>query len=110
MSDPFWALIEADFHREYGLDLIEEYRRSLAGEGDALSWRSFLVRLRGLGRYSAWRDYRRALSESKGDRAEKAVLIEDPEAAERAFRDAFGIVEPTDESDRRGTERPPQSG
>ena len=36
-----WDLIEADFQREYQINLISEY--------ETMSWRRFLVLLRGLG-------------------------------------------------------------
>lgn len=36
-----WGLIEADFQREYQINLIKEY--------ETMSWRRFLVLLRGLG-------------------------------------------------------------
>lgn len=87
LSDPFWSLIEADFLREYGIDLVDEFRRSERGL-PAMSWRAFLVRLRGLGQYSAWRNYRIGVLH---EREKTGTTVEDPVEGEALFRSAFGL-------------------
>lgn len=72
-----WGLIEADFQREYGINLVEEL--------DVLSWRRFLVLLGGLGMNSTLIN---VISQAKRHSEE---AIEDPQAAERAIRQAWGV-------------------
>lgn len=72
-----WALIEADFQREYGINLVEEL--------DVLSWRRFLVLLGGLGMNSTLIN---VISQAKRHSEE---VIEDPQAAERAIKQAWGV-------------------
>jgi len=72
-----WGLIEADFQRVYGINLVEEL--------DALSWRRFLVLLGGLGMNSTLIN---VISQAKRHSEE---VIKDPQAAERAIRQAWGV-------------------
>ena len=48
-----WAYIEADFQREYRIDLAAEISHSFK-HGGGLSWRKFLVLLSGLSSQSTW--------------------------------------------------------
>ena len=72
-----WGLIEADFQREYGINLVEEL--------DALSWRRFLTLLSGLGMNSTLINVI-----SKSNQPSEGI-IEDPEAAERAMKRMWGV-------------------
>lgn len=67
-----WAILEADFRREYNIDLVKA----------RLSWRAFLVLTNGLSRDSVW------ILTYQG-RNSGEVAIEDDEAAERAVDRAF---------------------
>lgn len=64
-----WALVEADFQREYGIDI--------GGAICAMSWRRFSVLLRGLGPNSSFV----AQAQAAGPQP-----IEDPKEAEEAVR------------------------
>jgi hypothetical protein len=64
-----WAILEADFRREYNIDLVRDRH---------LSWRSFLILANGLSPNSIW------VMTYKG-RNEGEIAIEDEELAERAF-------------------------
>lgn len=63
-----WAILEADFRREYNIDLVRDRH---------LSWRSFLVLANGLSKNSVW-----VLTMNGRDNGE--IAIEDSEAGERA--------------------------
>lgn len=47
-----WGFLEADFAREYGLDLMRA--------AQTMSWRRFLVLVRGLSSRSAYREWRQS--------------------------------------------------
>lgn len=64
-----WAILEADFRREYNIDLVRERH---------LSWRSFLVLAQGLSKNSVW-----VLTYQGRESGE--VAITDTEAGERAM-------------------------
>jgi hypothetical protein len=67
-----WAILEADFRREYSIDLVRA----------RLSWRAFLVLANGLSPNSIWTmTYK---GRNSGD-----VAIEDDDAAERAVDGMF---------------------
>jgi hypothetical protein len=70
-------LIEADFQREYGINLVKEL--------DTLSWRRFLTLLSGLGMNSTLINVI-----SKYKQSDEGI-IEDPEAAERAMKHLWGV-------------------
>jgi len=72
-----WGLIEADFQREYGINLDKEL--------DTLSWRRFLTLLAGLGMNSTLIN---VISQAKQPREQ---IIEDPVAAEKAVKRAWGV-------------------
>ena len=61
-----WRILEADFRREYGIDLVKA----------RLSWRAFLVYTSGLSKDSIW------TMTFKG-RNDGEIAIEDDVAAER---------------------------
>ena len=67
-----WAVLEADFQREYAIDLTTA----------SLTWRRFVILANGLSPDSIW------VMTYKG-RNEGTVAIEDPEAAERAVDNIF---------------------
>ena len=75
-------LVESDFQREYGLDLVVE----VAG----MTWRRFSVLLRGLGPASACntRASQRKYARSSDNPAD-VPAIEDPETARQAFSALF---------------------
>lgn len=64
-----WAILEADFRREYNIDLVRVRH---------LSWRAFLVLANGLSKNSVW-----VLTYQGRESGE--IAIEDPEVAERAM-------------------------
>jgi hypothetical protein len=70
-----WAIIEADFQREYRLDLTQE----LPG----MTWRRFMVLVNGLGPHSAWVTL-------QVHKKQQPVLITDQEAAERHMESLLG--------------------
>lgn len=75
-----WGLIEADFQREYQINLISEY--------ETMSWRRFLVLLRGLGPNSVL-----AIS-MMSNRQEKETEIDEfdsDEDAERWLLNQLGV-------------------
>lgn len=63
-----WAILEADFAREYGIDLTKA----------ALSWRRFLVLANGLSKDSVY-------TLTYQGRTSGEMAIDDDELAERAF-------------------------
>lgn len=67
-----WAILEADFRREYSIDLVRA----------RLSWRAFLVLANGLSPNSIW------TMTYKG-RKDGEMAIEDDEAGERAVDNFF---------------------
>lgn len=69
-----WALIEADFQREYRIDLCSQLH--------SLSWRKFLVLLNGLSVNSTLSF---VVHKSK-----KPSVIKDPRKAERAVKQVWG--------------------
>lgn len=64
-----WALIEADFQREYGIDLVSEI--------GGMSWRRFSVLLSGLSRDAVF-----IVSKQKDKDQPKVIEGTDPEAAD----------------------------
>jgi hypothetical protein len=46
-----WGSIEADFQKFYKIDLVQE------GFSNTISWRRFLILVRGLPKDSAWRTW-----------------------------------------------------
>lgn len=68
-----WAILEADFRREYNIDLVRDRQ---------LSWRSFLVLANGLSKESVW------VMTYQG-RESGEIAIEDDELAERAVDKFF---------------------
>jgi hypothetical protein len=72
-----WGLIEADFQREYGINLVEEL--------NVLSWRRFLTLLSGLGMNSTLIN---VIGRSK--QPDKQI-IDNPEVAERAVKRMWGV-------------------
>jgi hypothetical protein len=69
-----WRLIEADFQREYGINLIEALPR--------LSWRRFSVLLNGVSEHSVYVLKKR--NEKEGN-----VVVEDAEQGERVVEHFF---------------------
>jgi len=70
-----WGSIEADFQREYNMDLVVWIHK--------LSWRKFIILLRGLSPNSIWFNLvKQAQSSTK--------VIEDPKVAERAVDRVWG--------------------
>jgi hypothetical protein len=67
-----WAILEADFRREYNIDLVRA----------RLSWRAFLILANGLSKNSLW--VLQYQGRKNGD-----IAIEDDEAAERAVDRVF---------------------
>lgn len=63
-----WRILEADFRREYGIDLVTA----------RLSWRAFLVYANALSKNAVW------VMTFEG-RNNGEIAIEDDEAAERAM-------------------------
>jgi hypothetical protein len=61
-----WAILEADFRREYSIDLVRA----------RLSWRAFLVLANGLSKDSIW-------TMTYQGRQKGEIAIEDDEAGER---------------------------
>lgn len=89
LGSPYWAFLEADFRREYRVDLVDEFRKGNAGDPTAMSWRSFLVCLRGLSDSSTWRTWLRH-EQKTGRRRAPEKWVTDPAEAERLMRAAFG--------------------
>lgn len=73
-------MIEADFQREYQIDLTKEM--------NTLTWRRFLVLLGGLGMNSTLINVLRQST----PKAPAGNVIDDPEKAEKAFLRAMGGV------------------
>lgn len=72
-----WALIEADFQREYGINLQEELGK--------MSWRRFRVLLNGLSGDSVF-------VFANSDRREgDTIVIDDPEESSRYIDSFFGF-------------------
>ncbi len=71
-------MIEADFQREYGMDLVAELPK--------LSWRKFLVLLRGFSPNSVFVITNSSSDTDKGGKK----MITDPKEAEKALERYFG--------------------
>lgn len=69
-----WAIIEADFQREYGLNLVEALPQ--------MSWRRFIVLLNALSGNSVYLNVLRG-------RKEGLIPVEDPEVGERVMESFF---------------------
>jgi hypothetical protein len=70
-----WSLIEADFQREYGINLAEEI--------GSMSWRRFSVLLRGLSQDSVF------VLTNRRETSDDSPVIMDDEQAERAVAGFF---------------------
>lgn len=68
-----WAILEADFRREYGIDLVNA----------RLSWRAFLIYANHLSPNSLW-------VLTYDGRAKGTATIENDEAGEAIFEREFG--------------------
>lgn len=74
--------IEADFLREYGIDLSERL--------DSMTWRQFNVLMRGLSRNSATVTSILGRTQFGGKKKEKTVLVEGGKNVDRFFESQFG--------------------
>jgi len=68
-----WAIVEADFQREYQINLICDIK--------TMNWRRFIVLLTGLSPDSLWHQL------NSNDNSEQ--IIEDPKMAERAVNNIW---------------------
>jgi len=75
-----WALVEADFMREYGIDLVTELRR--------LTLRRFMVLVRGLGPGSAVANRQAARYDVGGSGSSR--MARTPAESESALATFFG--------------------
>src|SRR6185369_13689256 len=75
-----WVFVEADFLREYEIDLGREL--------EAMTWRRFLILLRGLSPQSA--TVTAGLSRTEFGTKEKVTAVEGPKATQQTFLALFG--------------------
>ena len=82
--------MEADFQREYGIDL------SVPAVMREMSWRRFMVLVRGLGPHSATQQsmYLRTFQSSPGRPPEPVEVVEGPEAVLASLGASFGSKDP----------------
>ena len=78
-------MVEADFLREYAIDLSREI--------DAITWRRFSILAKGLSPHSATITALQSRQEF-GSRGEKVNFVKTPKAAQDAFVAAFGHLKP----------------